>query len=192
MQTKENRSDDASETQEGGTQDAHEDISLESFQKVVGQQHREKQVQENREVFDGYALRDVIYEKWNYCYDVEFNRVDSFGFRCFYLNILPFYSGGRRFRHETELEYLCHLQAVVEILEKYYQVCHVGVHSSTDSGSFAHALKSRFISGRSATCLSRSSRPTKTPWRHQPFSYCSDMLGLDPGRSHQDNWILTI
>ena len=72
--------------------------------------------------FDGYAMRGVILEKWGRCYDVDFNRVDSFGFKSLYLNILPFQLGGRRFRHATELDYLCHLQAVVEILVKYKQV----------------------------------------------------------------------
>ena len=28
-------------------------------------------------------------------------------------NVMPFRLGGRRFRHETEYDYLCHLQAVV-------------------------------------------------------------------------------
>ena len=99
-----------------------DEVSLESFQKVAKQQQQQKELKEKQAVFNGYALRDVIYEKWNYCYDVEFNRVDSFGFRCLYLNVLPFYLGGKQFRHETEMDYLCHLQAVVEILEKYNQV----------------------------------------------------------------------
>ena len=30
-------------------------------------------------------------------------------------NVMPFRLGGRRFRHETEYDYLCHLQAVVRI-----------------------------------------------------------------------------
>ena len=39
---------------------------------------------------------DVIYEKWGRCYDVDFNKVDSFGFKSLYLNVLPFHLGGRR------------------------------------------------------------------------------------------------
>lgn len=69
--------------------------------------------------FDGYAMRDVILEKWGVCYDIDFNKVSSFGFRELYLNVYPFHLGGRRFRHDSELDYLCHLQAVVEILQKY-------------------------------------------------------------------------
>ena len=35
--------------------------------------------------FDGYDLRDVIREKWGEFFDVEFQRVDSYGFRSVYL-----------------------------------------------------------------------------------------------------------
>lgn len=100
--------------------DSDDDVSLEGFQRAKQKLEEEKET-EVQEV-DGYFLRDVIYEKWGYCYDVDFNRVDVFGFRELYLNVLPFHLGGRRFRHETELDYLCHLQAVVEILQKYDQV----------------------------------------------------------------------
>jgi hypothetical protein len=75
------------------------------------------------EDFDGYAFRDLLMEKWGACYDVDFNPVDSFGFREIYLNIYPFKMGGRnKWRHSSELDYLCHLQAIVEILEKYEQL----------------------------------------------------------------------
>lgn len=103
-----------------------DDVSLEGFQRARKKQEEklEKEQAESREV-DGYFLRDIIYEKWGYCFDLDFNRVDSFGFRELYLNVLPFHLGGRRFRHETELDYLCHLQAVVEILQKYEQLDYV-------------------------------------------------------------------
>jgi hypothetical protein len=106
-------------TNEPPTED--DGISLEAFQARKRQQEEAEQ-QEVEEEFDGYAMRDVIYEKWGMCYDVDFKRVDNFGTRLLYLNILPFHLGGRQFRHETELDYLCHLQAVVEILLKYDQV----------------------------------------------------------------------
>lgn len=78
---------------------------------------------EQKQVFDGYAFRDLILQKWGECYDVDFNRVDSFGFRQIYLNVYPFKMGGRgKWRHETELDYLMHLQAIVEILERYGQL----------------------------------------------------------------------
>lgn len=81
--------------------------------------------QEEEEEFDGYALRDAIYNKWGQCFDLEFQPVTTYGFRNLYLNVMPFRLGGRRFRHKTELDYLCHLQAVVEILVKYDQLDYV-------------------------------------------------------------------
>jgi Domain of unknown function (DUF3067) len=81
---------------------------------------------EQKQEFDGYALRDLILKKWGECYDLDFNRVDAFGFREIYLNIYPFKMGGRtKWRHETELDYLMHLQAIVEILESYGQLDNV-------------------------------------------------------------------
>jgi len=41
------------------------------------------------------------------------------------LNILPFHLGRRPFRHASEYDYLCHLQAVVEILREYNQLDYV-------------------------------------------------------------------
>jgi len=79
----------------------------------------------NSDEFDGYDLRDAIYDKWGYYFDIDFQPVQSFGFRELYLNVLPFRMGSKRFRHETELDYLCHLQAVVEILVKYEQLEYV-------------------------------------------------------------------
>ena len=38
---------------------------------------------------------------------------------------MPFYLGRRPFRHATEYDYLCHLEAVVEILQNYNQLSHV-------------------------------------------------------------------
>lgn len=77
---------------------------------------------EEDEEFNGYSLRDAIYEKYGKCFDVDFNRVESFGFRELYLNILPFHLGSRKFRHASEFDYLCHLQAIVEILQRYEQL----------------------------------------------------------------------
>ncbi|MGK3760362.1 MAG: hypothetical protein ACI8RD_012679 [Bacillariaceae sp.] len=106
--------------------DDTDDVSLDGFQKA--RKRRDEQFQKEQDKiqeYDGYFLRDVIYAKWGFCYDVDFNRVDSFGTKL-YLNVLPFHLGGRnKFRHETELDYLCHLQAVIEILEKYDQLDYV-------------------------------------------------------------------
>lgn len=96
-------------------------LSLEAFQKA-----KENIVEKNEaDEFSGYDFRDILYAKWGQCYDVDFNRVESFGFKKVYLNILPFYLGRRPFRHKTEYDYLCHLQAVVEILQEYNQLDYV-------------------------------------------------------------------
>ncbi|KAL7454711.1 hypothetical protein ACHAWC_006323 [Mediolabrus comicus] len=124
--------------------DDDEEINLSSFQKELSKRQQQQDMMtdseemasvmsitdaddntEEEEEFDGYAMRDAILNKWGECFDVDFNRVDSYGFRSVYLNILPFRLGGKRFRHETELDYLCHLQAVVEILQKYDQLDYV-------------------------------------------------------------------
>ena len=97
-----------------------DDLSLEAFQRA-----KKTSQPKQDDDFDGYALRDVILNKWGACYDMDFNRVDSFGFRSLYLNVLPFRFGRRPFRHETEYDYLCHLQAVVEILQKYKQLDYI-------------------------------------------------------------------
>lgn len=145
-------SDEKTETQqEEEQQQEEESMSVSAFQA-----ERNKRTLEEEE-FDGYALRDVILEKWGHCFDMDFQRVDAYGMRKLYLNVLPFRLGARRFRHETgewiflfsrffpyleaklqhthlksgfphfetEMDYLCHLQAIVEILEKYNQLDYV-------------------------------------------------------------------
>lgn len=102
-----------------------DDLSLDAFQQAKQQQQQQQDVDAEQDDFDGYAFRDVILEKWGACWDVDFNNVDSFGHRQLYLNIMPYQLGRRPFRHETELDYLCHLQAVVEILQKYEQLGNV-------------------------------------------------------------------
>lgn len=99
-----------------------DEISLEAFQRAKDKIENEKKEEVE---FDGYALRDVIVEKWGASYDMDFNRVQSFGFKKVYLNILPFRPGRRPFRHASEYDYLCHLQAVVEILQEYNQLDYV-------------------------------------------------------------------
>lgn len=41
--------------------------------------------EDNEASFDGYDFRDIIYNKWGECFDVDFQRVDSYGFRNVYL-----------------------------------------------------------------------------------------------------------
>jgi hypothetical protein len=111
--------DNESSPQESGSDDDAE-LSMQAF--LIAKEQLQVQKEDEVVDFDGYAMRDVILAKWGACFDVDFNRVETFGFRSVYLNILPFKLGRRPFRHESELDYLCHLQAVVEILQKYDQL----------------------------------------------------------------------
>lgn len=108
-----------------GSDTNDDEINLSSFQQELSKRKQQEEADESdnaistsveeEEEFDGYKMRDAIYNKYGECFDVDFNKVDSYGFRSVYLNIMPFRLGGKRFRHETELDYLCHLQAVVSI-----------------------------------------------------------------------------
>ena len=62
------------------------EISLSSFQNELAKREEEESSNiEEEEEFDGYALRDCIFAKYGVCFDVEFQRVDSYGFRTVYL-----------------------------------------------------------------------------------------------------------
>ena len=78
--------DPSDELADESEDDDMDELSLEAFKKVKDSLGQEKE----REGFDGYDFRDALVEKWGECYDVDFNRVDSFGFRKLYLNILPY------------------------------------------------------------------------------------------------------
>jgi len=108
---------------QANVQEEDDELSLEAFQQAKAKS--DKVTSNNNDDFDGYAFRDAIFQKWGACYDVDFNPVQSFGFKKVYLNVLPFCLGRRRFRHATEYDYLCHLQAVVEILQEYGQLDYV-------------------------------------------------------------------
>ena len=100
--------------------DGDEEINLSSFQKELSKRQQQQDIMvdseemasvtsitdaddnaDTEEEFDGYAMRDAILNKWGECFDVDFNRVDSYGFRSVYLNILPFRLGGKRFRRKS-------------------------------------------------------------------------------------------
>lgn len=116
------RGDDGA-NQFGADDDGGERFTLDAFQKAKEQ--LEVNADEESDEFNGYDFRDIILAKWGKCYDVDFNRVESFGFKKVYLNVFPFYLGRKPFRHATEYDYLCHLQAVVEILQEYGQLKYV-------------------------------------------------------------------
>jgi len=64
------------------------EISLSSFQQELAKRQEEEILNaddEQEEEFDGYALRDCIFAKYGVCFDLEFQRVDSYGFRTVYL-----------------------------------------------------------------------------------------------------------
>ena len=107
--------------QQNNDNDESDNLDVAAFQSEL-QSRQAQQPPPDDEIFDGYALRDIILEKWGECFDVDFQPVDTFGMREIYLNVLPFKLGSRKFRHETELDYLCHCQAIVDILHKYNQV----------------------------------------------------------------------
>ncbi|KAL7525593.1 hypothetical protein ACHAXR_001071 [Thalassiosira sp. AJA248-18] len=67
--------------------------------------------------YDGYAMQDLLLSKWGIPLDIDFQR---FG-QQIYCTILPQvgYGSPLKSRHDTELNYLMHLQGVVEILHKY-------------------------------------------------------------------------
>jgi len=68
--------------------------------------------------FDGYAMQDLLLSKWGVPLDIDFQR---FGTNI-YCTILPQvgYGGSAlKSRFDTELNYLMHLQGVVEVLHKY-------------------------------------------------------------------------
>jgi len=94
-------------------------LSLEAFQAaaVSVSKTKEEQQQSPGLDFDGYKLRDLLVKKWGVPLDVEFQR--GYSGRYIYCTILPVAFGNRKCRHKTELEYLEHLQGVVEALDKY-------------------------------------------------------------------------
>ena len=100
-----------------------EDLSVDNFRNVVNQQRStsddssesEQSSSENIE-FDGYAMRDLLVEKWGIPLDIDFQRMPG---AVIYCTVMPVAFGSRKCQHENELSYLMHLQGVVEILHKY-------------------------------------------------------------------------
>jgi len=67
--------------------------------------------------YDGYALQDLLISKWGVPLDIDFQKIGG----KLYCTVLPEVGFGTplRSRHETELDYLMHLQGVIEVLHKY-------------------------------------------------------------------------
>ncbi|KAL3945904.1 MAG: hypothetical protein SGBAC_000055 [Bacillariaceae sp.] len=78
---------------------------------------------------DGYGLRDLLVAKWGVPLDLDFQR-SAFQVDVLYCAILPVVGYGVRKgrgralpgRHESELNYLMHLQGVIEVLAQYDQL----------------------------------------------------------------------
>jgi len=72
---------------------------------------------DNKLDYDGYQLRDLLVSKWGVPNDIDFQRMNG----SLYCTILPVlgYGNALQSRHENELQYLMHLQGIVEILDKY-------------------------------------------------------------------------
>jgi hypothetical protein len=88
-------------------------LSLEAFQSAIVSKEKEDVDFD----FDGYKLRDLLIEKWGVPLDIDFQR--GIGGQSVYCTVLPVAYGSKKCRHESELDYLMHLQGVIEILQKY-------------------------------------------------------------------------
>jgi hypothetical protein len=95
-----------------------ESLSLEAFQAVTSASSVKDSPDNKKEEcpIDGYGLRDLIVAKWKVPIDIDFERIGG----QVYITALPIVGYGTQFsRHLTELDYLMHLQAIVEILHRY-------------------------------------------------------------------------
>lgn len=91
-------------------------LSLKVFKATVASSGQKENNDEEIN-FDGYKLRDLLVDKWGIPLDIDFQR--GYGGRSVYCTVLPVAFGSSRCRHESELDYLMHLQGVVEILQKH-------------------------------------------------------------------------
>ncbi|KAG7349844.1 protein of unknown function DUF3067 containing protein [Nitzschia inconspicua] len=90
-------------------------VSLQAFQSAVVKAGNDNNVDDIG--FDGYALRDLLIAKWGVPLDIDFQR--GYTQQTVYCTILPVAFGSSKCRHANEMEYLMHLQAVVETLHEY-------------------------------------------------------------------------
>lgn len=103
-----------------GDSDFEDDaVWLEAFKSAKSNQNREDKDSDPADdlEFDGYDFRDLLVAKWGAPLDVDFQKIGD----QIYCTVLPLLGFGSplRSRHESELDYLMHLQGVIEILHKY-------------------------------------------------------------------------
>lgn len=99
-----------------GIDSDYDALSMEAFRTAVANTKRDPEEEPDLD-FDGYALRDFLVGRWGAPLDIDFQR--SYNNGCVYCTVLPVAFGNRKCRHETELDYLMHLQGIIEILHKY-------------------------------------------------------------------------
>lgn len=91
---------------------------MESFAAVANEDKGNTNVESMQSLdYDGYALQDLLVSKWGASLDVDFQLIGD----KIYCTVLPLLGFGSplRSRHDSELDYLMHLQGVIEILHKY-------------------------------------------------------------------------
>ena len=85
---------DSNEISESNSADNEDEMSFSSFQQELTkrQQSQEESYSmtetpnsDEEDEFNGYDMRDIIYAKYGECFDVQFQRVDSYGVRAVYL-----------------------------------------------------------------------------------------------------------
>ena len=101
----------------------HDEAWLNAFQSAKNQfdiNDDDEKIMQNLD-YDGYALRDLLLSKWGAPLDIDFQSMSTAGTSVLYCTVLPMigYGSPLRSRHESEMDYLMHLQGVVEILYKY-------------------------------------------------------------------------
>jgi hypothetical protein len=92
---------------------------MEAFAAAKGKEENEELLE-----FDGYAMEDLLIQKWGVPLDVDFQYLGNNQIYCTVLPMLGYSNDPTKARHESQLAYLMHLQGVVEILHKYDNLNH--------------------------------------------------------------------
>jgi hypothetical protein len=93
-------------------EDISEGLSLQAFQAAIASKTDDRLSTRD---FDGYALKDMLVDLWGAPLDVGFERQP----RMIHCTIFPVALGNWKCQHTSEIDYLMHLQGVIEILDKY-------------------------------------------------------------------------